>query len=415
MDVARDLATPENAMQVAVAAAVRDVVREEAKANELRVAYVRMFGFAAVLVLDVALALTELRPVAQVFQTLACTLVGVAVFVLVRRLAYQRWYGLVLPVLDAAMLAPLLLARQDRLGTEAGLIGTSALLCALLTLSGALRFRRESAAASTLLGAVLLVVLVGPHTQPYILAYGLLILAAVGFLSLVLAERVHTAIAGAASRNILERFLPHELVARSFEDPSGAIAAPRTVDATVLVSDLRGFTSLAEKLPPEQVFQFLSELHGSLAQVVARHGGTVDKFLGDGMLAVFTDDPRPLRAVGTHAERAVAAARDIRAVIVDLNARGALGAPVRLGLGMQSGPVITGCIGADDRLESTVIGDTVNTAARLEGLTKERGVDVLFTEKVLTRAPSLSDTAVSLGPSAIRGRDAPVELYTLPA
>ncbi len=415
MDLRAPDASPYDAVLTAVASAVRVVVAEEAKSNELRVAYVRVFGFGSVAIADLVFGVLGLRPLDQLWQSFALWMIGCVVFVAIRRNRFQAWYWLVLPLLDTIMLTTLMRARLVRLDGDPAVIGSAALLCALLAMSGALRFRRDAAVISTLLASLMLIVLMVPFTRAYVLVYALTSLVAVGFLAAWLAERVRLSMVGAASRTVLGRFLPADLVARSFEDPSGAISAPRSVDATALVSDLRGFTALAEKETPDRVFLFLSELQGALARVVAAHGGTVDKFLGDGMLAVFTDSPRPIGVDGTHAERALAAARDIRGVIAALNERSLLGAPLRLGIGVQSGTIVTGCLGTDARLESTVIGDAVNTASRLESLTKELDVDVLLTDGVLSRAPSALGRVMPMGTRRVRGREAPLVLFTLSA
>jgi adenylate cyclase len=389
----------------AVSDAVGRVLAEEARRNEVRVAWVRVAGFGAVSVLDTVMAARGLRPVENVPQSLAALLLSIGALAALRRAPFQRWYPLALPVLDAAILAMVLESRIARLGPSVALVATTALVCGLFAMTGALRFARRAATWTTVLAAALFLFLLGPHGDAPVLVYSLVALAAIGLLAMWLADRVRASMEGAASRAFLQRFLPAELVANAFEHPRAALAAPRVLDATVLVSDLRDFTALAERVPPDVVFDFLSELQGELARVVEAHGGTVDKFLGDGMLAVFAGE-------GGHPRRAVAAARDIRVVVRRLDARGLLGAPVRVGIGVHCGTLVAGCLGSGDRLESTVIGDTVNTASRLEGLTKENGVDVLLSEAVVSRAGDVG--AVLLGEVRVRGRERELRVYTLP-
>jgi class 3 adenylate cyclase len=155
------------------------------------------------------------------------------------------------------------------------------------------------------------------------------------------------------------------------------------------------------------VFRFLSRLQGELAGVVHAHGGVVDKFLGDGMLAVFG-----VGAVNEgHAGRAVAAAVALRDAVERVNAENLLPGPVRMGIGLHSGPLVCGCLGTGERLEWTVIGDTVNTASRLESLTKDQGVDLLLSGAVLVRVPALATRP--LGRVQLRGREQEIEVHTL--
>ena len=151
----------------------------------------------------------------------------------------------------------------------------------------------------------------------------------------------------------------------------GAVLAGEEVEVTILFLDMRDFTGFAEGSSPHGVVARLNELFDLVVPVIEHHGGHVDKFIGDGLLAVF-GAPEPL--VG-HAEWGVAAAREIAVVV-----RERFGDSLGIGIGVNSGPVVAGTIGGGGRLEFTVIGDTVNTAARVERVTRETGDDVLITE-----------------------------------
>lgn len=164
-------------------------------------------------------------------------------------------------------------------------------------------------------------------------------------------------------RRNLERFLAPEVAAvvAAAGAPLGAGGERRTV--SVLFSDIRGFTGLAEQLPPETVAEVLTEYFTSMTAEVFAHGGMLDKFLGDGLLAVWGapfDTP-------DEAVRALEAARAMRTALVTLNAAWAgRGLPtLSVGIGLARGEVFAGRIGSDHRLDYTVIGDTVNVAARL--------------------------------------------------
>lgn len=143
------------------------------------------------------------------------------------------------------------------------------------------------------------------------------------------------------------------------------------VEVSVLFLDIRGFTALAERLDAAEVVRRLNVFYGHVVPVLERHGGHANKFIGDGLLGVFGAPQR----FADHADRAVLAALDIVGVV-----RAAYGDALRIGVGVNSGPVLAGTIGGGGHVEFTVIGDAVNTAARVEDVTRLTGDDVLITE-----------------------------------
>lgn len=206
-------------------------------------------------------------------------------------------------------------------------------------------------------------------------------------------------------RRGLERFLPGEVVERVVAGDLLRLGGERRV-ATVLFADLRGSTALAEKLPAEAVVDLLNAYVGALARPVFEHGGMLDKYMGDGLMAVFgvVDE-------GDHGARAAArAALDMRAAIARVNQERR--ADVRFGVGIHTGEVVLGAVGIPQRSDFTAIGDTVNTASRLEGLCKTYGVDTVLS--AATR--DCLDGAVRvtlLGATEIRGRAQPEQVFTL--
>lgn len=147
-------------------------------------------------------------------------------------------------------------------------------------------------------------------------------------------------------------------------------------DVSVLFLDIRGFTALAERSTAREVVDRLNDLYELVVPIVARHGGHANKFIGDGLLAVF-GAPAPLP---DHADRAVAAALEIAGSV-----HRRYGADLQIGIGVNSGPVVAGTVGGGGRVEFTVIGDTVNTAARVEEATRVSGDDVLITAATCER------------------------------
>ncbi|MCS6971671.1 MAG: adenylate/guanylate cyclase domain-containing protein, partial [Leptospiraceae bacterium] len=148
--------------------------------------------------------------------------------------------------------------------------------------------------------------------------------------------------------------------------------------ATVLFSDIRSFTTISEKLNPAEVVAFLNEYLSLMVEVIHQNGGIVDKFIGDAIMAVWG---APVSR-DNDVENAVAAALGMRQALLEFNRkRGGRGKPaIRIGIGINTGEVLAGQIGSENRLEYTVIGDTVNLASRLEGLTKFFGADILIAQ-----------------------------------
>ncbi len=179
---------------------------------------------------------------------------------------------------------------------------------------------------------------------------------------------------------------------------------------TVMFVDIRGFTARSAGLPPQEVVAGLNEFLGAMVHVVeTQHAGMINKFLGDGFMALFG-----VGGVPGHADSALRAARAIQAALVTLNnvaiARGQLA--VGIGIGLHSGPVVVGSIGSPERLEYTAIGSTVNLASRVESLTKQLGEPLLVTattRELLREPAALRD----LGAHPIRGMAAPVALFAV--
>jgi class 3 adenylate cyclase len=151
----------------------------------------------------------------------------------------------------------------------------------------------------------------------------------------------------------------------------GTDLAGEEVDVSVLFMDIRDFTGYAEQASAREVVTRLNELYDEVVPVITNCGGHASKFIGDGLLAVFGAPER----LEDHADRAVAAATEIPKVV-----QKKFGDELRVGVGVNSGPVMSGTIGGGGRLDFTVIGDVVNTASRVEGATRDTGDDVLITE-----------------------------------
>jgi adenylate cyclase len=176
----------------------------------------------------------------------------------------------------------------------------------------------------------------------------------------------------------------------------------------VLFLDIRDFTARSSRMRPEDVVSYLNTLFDFMIECINRHKGIVNKFLGDGFMAVFG---APV-SNGRDSVNAVAAAREILERVDAMNAFGSM-EPTRVGMGLHAGPVLAGNVGSALRKEYTIIGDTVNLASRIEGLNKQFGSRLLISEEVWREAGEDVANAEHLGPVAVKGKDQPVPVYRL--
>jgi len=177
--------------------------------------------------------------------------------------------------------------------------------------------------------------------------------------------------------------------------------------ATFLFTDVRGFTSMSESLPPEQVTYIMNKALTAQQSAVQKHGGMVDKYIGDAMMAIFN---APLDLVN-HPSIAVDCAKDIVINMVELNKEFEADGipPIAIGIGINTGEAVIGNMGSDTRFDYTAIGDCVNTAARLESATKEAGADVLIGE---TTEQLCGYSLKELKPIKVKGKEKPLKIYT---
>ncbi len=180
--------------------------------------------------------------------------------------------------------------------------------------------------------------------------------------------------------------------------------------ATIFFSDIRSFTSISEKLQPEEVVEFLNEYMTRMVECVNETGGVVDKFIGDAIMAVWGI---PVSR-GNDAENAVNGALMMRAALQEFNrGRGTASRPViRIGCGINSGPVVAGQIGSTERMEYTVIGDPVNLASRIEALNKPFGTDILISQDTYELVKDLFEVVPQLK-IKVKGKSEPQQIYAI--
>ncbi|MDP2339986.1 MAG: adenylate/guanylate cyclase domain-containing protein [Deltaproteobacteria bacterium] len=223
-------------------------------------------------------------------------------------------------------------------------------------------------------------------------------------------EVAEQALRAQRARDTLGSYVSEEVAAHALASDAVRLGGSRKYVA-VLFTDLRGFTSSSETAEPEDVVADLNEYFEAMVGCLSRRGGVVDKYIGDSIMAVFG---APVTSADD-ASRAVLAAFEMQHALVALNERRARRgrSPLFHGIGVHAGVVIAGNIGTTKRASYTVIGDTVNVAARLESATKEHGVPVLLSADVLARAdpsllPPLVDVASIEGGIVVKGRAQPI-------
>jgi len=207
-------------------------------------------------------------------------------------------------------------------------------------------------------------------------------------------------------RDSFARYLSRDVMARVLTDAPSLRGEHREV--SILFSDLRGFTTLSEQLPPERIASHLNEYFEAMTTAIFAHHGMINDFVGDAVMAVFG---APM-ADADHAWHAVQSARDMDRALERLNvAWDAAGLPrLRMGIGIHTGPVFAGNVGGRDRIKYTVIGDPVNVASRVEGLNKELGTTILITEETLAAVGERVRTR-DCGPQAVKGRVEKVRVF----
>ena len=218
-------------------------------------------------------------------------------------------------------------------------------------------------------------------------------------------KRLHSAVVEqTTSKQTLASFVPQQIVDRLAAHPESAIE-PQELEVSVLFSDIRGFSTLAERLPARDVAAVVGKHLSAMAEVVLEHGGTIDKFQGDAVMAIF-GAPEP---VPDHAARALGCARAMQVRQAELNAVGwdADVPELGVGIGVNTGQVIAGTVGGGGRLEDTVVGDAVTVAQRLQS--EAEAGEIVAAAATIAAAPDVPCELI--GPRHVKGREEPVEVF----
>ena len=210
-----------------------------------------------------------------------------------------------------------------------------------------------------------------------------------------------------AVTRLFGQYVPPELVDEMAEDPDSISVAGESRELTVLFSDVRGFTTISEGLDPAALTQLMNDMLTPMTHVIHEHRGTIDKYMGDAIMAFWgapLSDPQ-------HASHAIAAAIDMVARLPDINRKfAAKGWPeINIGVGLNTGIMSVGNMGSEFRMAYTVMGDAVNLGSRLEGLTKQYGVNIIVSEFTVAAAPEYAYR--ELDRVRVKGKEEPVAIY----
>jgi len=242
-----------------------------------------------------------------------------------------------------------------------------------------------------------------------VIPYGGILLAALIPLAIAIPERL-----GRDKRLIRGQFAAYvspEVLQQLTDEPELVARGVRR-EVTLLFADVRGSTALSEHTEPQVWVAQLNEYLAQMSEAIFEHDGYLDKFMGDGIMAAWN-------AFGTQPEHAIMAMKAAQEMLRRLEVlnryweRHPQRTPLRIGIGLHCGEAIVGNVGSEQRMQYTAIGDTVNTASRLEGLTKLHGRQLLASETVAARIPPEIARLVALGEGQVRGREATVRIFGL--
>jgi class 3 adenylate cyclase/HAMP domain-containing protein len=209
-------------------------------------------------------------------------------------------------------------------------------------------------------------------------------------------------------RNIFQKYVPKDVIDQFFANPESMLVGDDRILA-LLFSDVRGFTTLSEKMLPNEVVESLNQYFGMMVDVIMKHDGIVDKYMGDAIMAFFG---APVRR-GDEALRAVRSSFDMLKVLDDFNKwqRDKGRSPFRIGIGINYGVVTVGNIGSEKKMDYTVIGDMVNLASRLEGLSKVYKESIIISESVVRSVEKVIPCRL-LDKVVVKGKTSGIGIYT---
>jgi len=204
------------------------------------------------------------------------------------------------------------------------------------------------------------------------------------------------------------RYVPETIVEKSLNNENNSVFDGEQRNATVLFCDIRGFTPMSERMQPKEVVAFLNEYYAIMTQVIKRHNGMVNQFVGDEIFAAFgapVDTPN-------NEHNAVFCALEMMQKLHELNEKfqHRVSQPIEMGIGINSGEVVAGNLGSEDKLSYSLTGDTVNTGKRIETLTKDCPNSILISQRVYEQVKDLVE-AKAWKPIEVKGKREPIQVY----
>ena len=221
-----------------------------------------------------------------------------------------------------------------------------------------------------------------------------------------LLARINTQLDLHRINTVTSKFVPNEFLRSLGRDRITEVALGDQVErlVTVLFADIRDYTSLSETMAPEENFRFVNAFHGRMGPIIQQYHGFVNQYLGDAIMAIFPRSPKDALMAATRMQERLLSYNQERM------AAGRI--PLRMGIGLHMGPLVMGIIGDQHRMDAATISDTVNTASRIESLTKHYGVSILATEDSMKEMENIGEFNLRyLGKVLVKGKKNPVGIY----
>jgi adenylate cyclase len=332
---------------------------------------------------------------------------------------YRRWIAALLAGVDITVLALCMHAgHRYLLVNDPELVPhqlyASGIVLVVLLATNLLRFSWALSIGAVAYGAAAYFAVLWINDAVDVLTYvELTVIALLGQMLYYSARKLGSIVRQVVERDSLTRFLPAPLLARVNRDPAAVNLEGEAQEITALFADIRGFTALSERLGPTAVVQMLNEFFAEMSAEIAAQGGIVMQYIGDNIYAVF-----PETGGADHARRALEAALGMLQRLEALNDRRAARreTAVAIGIGLHTGPVVAGSIGSPNLLQYSYVGDTVNTASRIERRTRALDRALLVSGTTFERAGGPSAFAAERVPDEpIAGKREPLALWAVSA
>jgi adenylate cyclase len=390
---------------------VARALENERRVTAVRLAALALMGLSQDVIAGLSGEAAEEDPV-QGIAIAVYAVFAIAAFIGVRRVTESATVVRVMPFVAATFDVGFMLAMDI---TEAGygaihLEGTATMLALVISYS-LLRYGIESLVYSTALAITAFTVAMWLADQ---FSWGRWSFVVFGFIaSAILLGFTRVAVRRAfldlQRRELLSRLVAPKVVDEILAGRESSLRPTRR-EVTVLFADIRDFTTFSEAREPEEVLRFLDDYFGRMTQVVHGREGSVNKFLGDGLMALW-GAPEPL---ADHAVHAVRAALDMQKVMREINERRVADGepPLRIGIGVHTGFVAAGMLGGSGQSEYSVIGDAVNLASRIEGLTREYAAEILVSDATWQILGG-QFAGERIGEVTVKGRRAGVVIHSL--